>query len=306
MERVFGIDLGTTNSLIAYLDEDTPRVVTDPETGSPLLPSIAGFPSSDEVVVGERARQLADVAPLHTIVSVKRFMGLGMEHVSDEDRRRYPFATEGGPVVRFRLHERDYTPPEISALFLKELKQRAERVLNEEVRRVVITVPAYFNDSQRQATRDAGRLAGLEVLRLLNEPTAASLAYGLDRRENAIIAVYDLGGGTFDISILKIHDGIFEVVATNGDTRLGGDDMDQVLAELVLDELPNDTGSDARVLRRAAVAAEQAKRILTERETAELSLELPEHGIRRTRSITRKQFEPGTGRRIVGREIAWQ
>ena len=210
MERIFGIDLGTTNSLIAYSEDRVPRVVADPETQSPLLPSVVSFPTADQVVVGERAKALAPQHPLTTIASVKRFMGLGMEHVTPEDRAHYAFAPGGrADVVRFHIHDREYTAPEISALILKELKRRVAVALGEDVRQVVITVPAYFNDSQRQATRDAGRLAGLEVLRLVNEPTAASLAYGLDKRNQGFIAVYDLGGGTFDISILKLHEGIF-------------------------------------------------------------------------------------------------
>ena len=287
MDRVFGIDLGTTNSLIAYLEDEGPRVVCDPETGSPLLPSVASFLADGRVLVGEAARRRAAEAPLETIASVKRFMGLGSADVKDEDRRRYPFGGKPGPVVRFRLHGREVTPPEISALFLQALKERAEKVLGEEVKRVVITVPAYFNDSQRQATRDAGRLAGLEVLRLVNEPTAASLAYGLDKRNEGVVAVYDLGGGTFDISILRIRDGIFEVLSTNGDTRLGGDDMDRALASLVLD----DAQQDPQVVRDATLAAERAKIELTEKEQAEIAFEVASAGIRQRRTVTRAEFE---------------
>ncbi len=273
MERIFGIDLGTTNSLIAYSDEGTPRVVVDPETGSPLLPSVVSFLNADEFVVGEAARARAAHHPLETIASVKRFMGHGMEHVSEADRAEYPFppdATSG--IVRFRIHGRDYTPPEISALILKELKRRVQTVLGEEVHKVVITVPAYFNDTQRQATRDAGRLAGFEVLRLVNEPTAAALAYGLDQRNQGAVAVYDFGGGTFDISILRLHQGIFEVLATHGDTRLGGDDMDRRVANLLLEQLSQAQRRDPDLVQAALSTAETAKKQLTTNAAAVLGL----------------------------------
>ena len=287
MERVFGIDLGTTNSLIAYLGDEGPRIIADPDTGSALLPSVASFLTSGEILVGDAARRRAVEAPLETISSVKRLMGLGMTEVKDEDRRRYPFASDVGSVVRMRIHGKEYTPPEISALFLRELKRRAESVLGEKVSRVVITVPAYFSDSQRQATRDAGRLAGLEVLRLVNEPTAASLAYGLDKRNEGLIAVYDLGGGTFDISILRIRDGIFEVLATNGDTRLGGDDMDLALAKLLLEA----GDVDPRVARAVIVAAEKAKIDLSVNDAALLQVESSEPHVHRQRKISRSEFE---------------
>jgi Fe-S protein assembly chaperone HscA len=293
MERIFGIDLGTTNSLIAYSDNGVPRLIPDRQTKSPLLPSVVSFPVPGEIVVGARAKDLAAHHPLATIASVKRFMGLGMEHVTTEDRARYAFSTgtaDGGKdIVRFRVCDREYTPPEISALILKELKRRAETALGEEVRKVVITVPAYFNDSQRQATRDAGRLAGLEVLRLVNEPTAASLAYGLDKRNQGFIAVYDLGGGTFDISILKLHEGIFEVLATNGDTRLGGDDMDHRLAHLLLERVPSNVRGDPELVVQALAAAERAKIRLTDSESA--PLELHRGSVQVSVTITRAEFE---------------
>jgi len=297
MDRVFGIDLGTTNSLIAYLGDDGPQVVADAASGSPLLPSVASFLPSGEILVGSAAKLRAAEAPLETIASVKRFMGLGMGDVKPEDRGCYPFAADSGPVVRFAIHGREYTPPEISALFLRELKLRAEKALGEEVKRVVITVPAYFNDSQRQATRDAGRLAGLEVLRLVNEPTAASLAYGLDKHHDGLIAVYDLGGGTFDISILRIHDGIFEVIATNGDTRLGGDDMDRALAAQVLQ--PGE--DDPHLVRAALIAAERTKVALTDNEYA--ALELIAAGAKREHTFTRAEFEQFI-RPVVERTLA--
>jgi len=273
--RIIGIDLGTTNSLVAVLEEGGPRVLPDPETGAALLPSAVAFLPGGEVIVGARAKALAGERPLDTILSVKRFMGLGFEHVSAADRRRYRFTEprQGafGPV-RFGVEGREVTPPEVSAHVLRELKRWAEAALGETVSQAVITVPAYFNDSQRQATRDAGRLAGLEVLRLVNEPTAASLAYGLDKQDEGVIAVYDLGGGTFDISILRLRAGVFEVLATSGDTRLGGDDFDERLAELVLAELPEAERCRADVRARARAAAERAKRALSDAERAEIVL----------------------------------
>jgi molecular chaperone DnaK len=289
MERIFGIDLGTTNSLIAYADEDEAiRVVPDPETGSPLLPSVVSFVSAHQAIVGARAKEMAVQRPLTTVASVKRFMGLGMEHVTAADREQYAFADDGG-TVRFQIHDRTYTPPEISALILKELKRWVAITLGEEVRRVVITVPAYFNDSQRQATRDAGRLAGFEVMRLVNEPTAASLAYGLHKKNQGLIAVYDLGGGTFDISILKLHEGIFEVLATNGDTRLGGDDMDRRIAALLLEQLPAELHRQPNVISQAIAAAERAKIRLTD--AASTVMELQAGSMPVQRKLTRLEFE---------------
>ncbi len=285
MRRIIGIDLGTTNSLVAVLEESGPRVLPDPETGAALLPSAVAFLPGGEVIVGARAKALAAERPLDTILSVKRFMGLGVEHVSADDRRRYRFAERSEGVVRFVVEGREVTPPEVSAHVLRELKRWAEAALGEITGQAVITVPAYFNDSQRQATRDAGRLAGLEVLRLVNEPTAASLAYGLDRKDEGVIAVYDLGGGTFDISILRLRAGVFEVLATSGDTRLGGDDFDERLAELVLAELPEPERSRAPVRARARQAAERAKRALSDAERAEIAL----GSVRR--ALTRAEFE---------------
>ena len=296
MERIVGIDLGTTNSLIAYTHEDTPRVLADAHTGSSLLPSVVSFLPDGSALVGQPAVEREAAHPLTTLRSVKRFMGLGMEHVSDEDRRRYAFARDAGEenkqaLVRFAVHDRSYTPPEISAALLRTLRERAEAALHEPINKVVITVPAYFNDSQRQATKDAGRLAGLEVIRLVNEPTAASLAYGLDKREEGLIAVYDFGGGTFDISLLRLRTGIFEVVATNGDTRLGGDDIDQRIAQrFVLDELAEELWADPRVLSRAQAAARAAKQTLSTHRQASLSLSLPDRG-EFERSLSRRELE---------------
>jgi Fe-S protein assembly chaperone HscA len=291
VERIVGIDLGTTNSLIAFMDEDTPRVIPDPQTGDALLPSVVSFLADGGTVVGRQALELAAEHPLTTIQSVKRFMGLGMEHVSVDDHRRYRFAdSQGG--VRFVLHGRQYTPPEVSALILRRLRERAEAYLKAPIHKVVITVPAYFNDSQRQATKDAGKLAGLEVVRLLNEPTAASLAYGLDRKEEGLIAVYDFGGGTFDISILHLHTGIFAVLATNGDTRLGGDDIDQrVVERVLLAGFPAALQHDPYVLRKAHQIAEEAKRALSAVDETRLTLDMPEKGVHVTRSLTRREME---------------
>lgn len=291
MERIVGIDLGTTNSLIAFVDGEAPRVIADPHTGNPLLPSIVAFSEDGQIVVGSAAQALLSEEPLTTIQSVKRFMGLGMEHVSAADHRRYRFADDTG-IVRFAIYGRQITPPEVSALILRTLRARAEAFLQEPVCKVVITVPAYFNDSQRQATKDAGRLAGLEVVRLLNEPTAASLAYGLDKKEEGLIAVYDLGGGTFDISILRLHTGIFEVLSTNGDTRLGGDDIDQRIAErFLLAGLPEAQQYDPQVASHARRVAEEAKRSLSIVETISIVFDVPERNIHIARTLTRRELE---------------
>ncbi len=303
MERIVGIDLGTTNSLIAFVDGNTPRVIPDAQTGDSLLPSVVAFLPDGQIVVGPEAKAILAAQPLTTIQSVKRFMGLGMEHVSVEDRRRYRFADETG-IVRFALPGHPYTAPEVSAFILRALRDRAEAYLKEPVHKVVVTVPAYFNDSQRQATKDAGRLAGLDVVRLVNEPTAASLAYGLDKKEEGLIAVYDLGGGTFDISILRLHTGIFEVLATNGDTRLGGDDIDQRLADrFLLSDVPEPLRHDPQVASSARHAAEQAKRALSDHHETQLRLELPEKNVHVIRTITRSELD-ATVTDIIARTLA--
>ena len=242
MSKVVGIDLGTTNSLVAFVKDGVPVVIRDPD-GSALVPSIV---SSDDktIYVGREAQRRLLTDANRTVYSVKRFMGKGLDDIRDE-ARLFPFriAGEAGGVVRIGLGEREFAPPEISAFILRELKHRAEAFFAEqgdvdsEVDRAVITVPAYFNDAQRTATRDAGRIAGLDVIRIINEPTAASLAYGLDKRHTGLIAVYDLGGGTFDISILRVEEGVFQVLSTNGDTHLGGDDIDLLLTQQVLHDL---------------------------------------------------------------------
>ena len=310
MGKVVGIDLGTTNSLVAYVRDGRPVVIRD-ASGDALVPSVVSIGEDGTIYVGREAQRRLLTAPSRTVYSVKRFMGLGVDDVRDE-AALLPFTVGGaaGGVVRLGVAGKELTPPEISAFVLRELRQRAEdhfRDLGEfdfEVDRAVITVPAYFNDAQRTATRDAGRLAGLEVLRILNEPTAASLAYGLDKRDRGIIAVYDLGGGTFDISILKVEDGVFQVLATNGDTHLGGDDIDRLLIELVMQELgggseeqdpPYDNDAVGRVLpsksdeaiqeiRKAVI---QAKLDLSEHDAAEIAVE--PLGYRRR--ITRPEFE---------------
>jgi Fe-S protein assembly chaperone HscA len=296
MDRIFGIDLGTTNSLIAVMESGAPRVIADPATGNRLLPSVVAVKPDGSLVVGDAAIALepdADVGQLpdgseHPIVvrSVKRYMGLGGADLAPEDRERYAFPDIDGPVVRFKAAGRVFTPPELSAEILRELKRRAESALGETVTRVVITVPAYFDDGQRQATRDAGRLAGLEVMRLVNEPTAASLAYGLNQHTDGRVAVYDFGGGTFDISILNIKGGIFEVLATNGDTHLGGDDIDRVLTEALLPEHARSALGAWSHLRHAA---ESAKQQLSECDTAEVELHLDGAHVRRT--ISRGELE---------------
>src|SRR5437762_1138086 len=243
MSRVVGIDLGTTNSLVAYVKDGVPIVIRD-KNGDGLVPSVVSVADDHTIYVGREAQRRLLTDATRTAYSVKRFMGRGREDVQHE-AEHFPFRVSGeaGGVVRIGLGDREFTPPEISAFILRDLKRRAEEFfaaqgdVDQEVDRAVITVPAYFNDAQRTATRDAGRIAGLEVLRIINEPTAASLAYGLDKRHTGVIAVYDLGGGTFDISILRVEDGVFQVLSTNGDTHLGGDDIDRLLVEMVLSEV---------------------------------------------------------------------
>jgi molecular chaperone DnaK (HSP70) len=270
MGKVVGIDLGTTNSLVAYVQDGRPVVIRD-AGGDALVPSIVSLDENGTIFVGREAQRRLLTAPSRTVYSVKRFMGRDVEDVRDEAAfSRLVVSGEPGGVVRIALGGREYTPPEISALVLKELRQRAEEHFRDqgefdfEVDRAVITVPAYFNDAQRTATRDAGRLAGLEVLRIINEPTAASLAYGLDKRNRGTIAVYDLGGGTFDISILRIEDGVFQVLATNGDTHLGGDDIDRLMTEHVLASLPGAANLPDETMQAIRKAVIQAKWDLSE------------------------------------------
>jgi Fe-S protein assembly chaperone HscA len=276
MSKVVGIDLGTTNSLVAFVGKDGPFVIRD-VSGDGLLPSVVSIGADDVVYVGREAERRLLADPARSVYSVKRFMGRGADDVRDE-AAHFPFHLRGenGGVVRIGLGDREFTPPEISAFILRELKRRAETYFvdqgefDAEVDRAVITVPAYFNDAQRTATRDAGRIAGLEVLRIINEPTAASLAYGLDQRNTGTIAVYDFGGGTFDISILRVEDGVFQVLATNGDTHLGGDDIDRLLVRMVLDETGLADSADPRRLQAIRQAVIQAKWDLSEQEEAEI------------------------------------
>jgi molecular chaperone DnaK len=299
MSRIFGIDLGTTNSLIAVMEHGAPRVLHDPSSGEALLPSVVAIAEDGKLAVGTAAVEFETSRDgrAQVIRSVKRYMGLGRDDLAAEDLRRYSFADTSGPVVRFQTGEQILTPSQISAEILRELKRRAEGALEgEKVDRVVITVPAYFNDGQRQATRDAGRLAGLEVVRLVNEPTAASLAYGLQQSAEGKVAVYDFGGGTFDISILSIKGGVFEVLATNGDTHLGGDDIDRALVEWLLGEVPE----DRRVWTAARWAAEAAKRALSDAEAAELSVEVGSRTV--AKRLTRTELEQ-VAARFVERTI---
>src|SRR5712671_6807123 len=245
-DRIVGIDLGTTNSLVAFMQGDSPVVIPG-DDGLNLVPSVVALDENNQPVIVNAARKHLTETPERAVYSIKRLMGRGVDDVQEEIKF-FPFRLaeelQTGEVLRIKLGEKTSTPPEISALILRQLKRNAERFFGASISKAVITVPAYFNDAQRQATKDAGRIAGLDVLRLVNEPTAASLAYGLDKKQNGIVAVYDLGGGTFDISILKLHDGIFEVIATNGDTHLGGDDIDNLLITIALDDVATEWGED--------------------------------------------------------------
>ena len=291
--KVVGIDLGTTNSLVAVMELTKPRILTDAE-GRKIVPSVVSATEDGQLIAGEPAREMLLTHPERTVYSVKRLMGRGIADVQDE-LALFPFriAEDSESVIRLRLGDRTYTAPEISAAVLRQLKQNAEAALGEEVTEAVITVPAYFNDAQRQATKDAGRLAGLEVLRLVNEPTAASLAYGLDKRNEGVIAVYDFGGGTFDISILRLHDGIFEVLATNGDTHLGGDDIDNLLLRIALEDIASEWSQDLSTdsegvqrLRRAVIKAKEELSFVTSSD-----IELTYKGKSYQRRLDRALFE---------------
>ncbi|HKD85384.1 MAG TPA: Fe-S protein assembly chaperone HscA [Terriglobales bacterium] len=295
-DPIVGIDLGTTNSLVAYMEGERPVVIPG-EDGSNLLPSIVALDDNGQIVVGNAARKYLIETPERAVYSVKRLMGRGVEDVQVE-LKLFPFRLADdlvpGEVLRIMLGEKTFTPPEISAFILRQLKRNAERYFSASVTKAVITVPAYFNDAQRQATKDAGRIAGLEVLRLVNEPTAAALAYGLDKSATATVAVYDFGGGTFDVSILKLHEGIFEVIATNGDTHLGGDDIDNLLITIALDDIQGDLGVDVRrnsaIVQAIRKAVIDAKIALSTSDKTTLDVELP-GGKRYQREITRALFE---------------
>jgi molecular chaperone DnaK len=265
MAKIIGIDLGTTNSVVAVMEGGDPVVITTAE-GSRLCPSVVAFNKNNERLVGQTAKRQAVINPENTIYSIKRFMGRRYDEV-EQERKMVSYKVVAGPAEDARVYipqnNREYTPQEISAMILAKLKADAEAYLGETVTQAVITVPAYFNDSQRQATKDAGKIAGLEVLRIINEPTASALAYGLDKKKNEKILVFDLGGGTFDVSILEVGDGVFEVKSTSGDTHLGGDDWDQRIVNWAAEEFKKDTGidlmKDRQALQRLREAAEKAK-----------------------------------------------
>src|SRR5271163_37517 len=280
-DRIVGIDLGTTNSLVAFMQGESPVVIPG-EDGLNLVPSVVALDEHDQIIVGNAASKYLIETPERSVYSIKRLMGRGVEDIQEE-LKLFPFHLaddlQPGEVLRIKIGERTYTPPEISALILRQLKRNAERFFGAPVTQAVVTVPAYFNDAQRQATKDAGRIAGLNVLRLVNEPTAAALAYGLDKKKNGIVAVYDLGGGTFDISILKLQDGIFEVIATNGDTHLGGDDIDNQLIAIALADIRGDLGLEVRrsgeAVARIRKAVIDAKIALSSQASAKLDIDLP-------------------------------
>src|SRR5271169_2811747 len=280
MAKVIGIDLGTTNSCMAVMEGGEPLVLENSE-GRRVTPSVVAFTKSGERLVGDAAKRQAVTNSRNTVYSIKRFMGRKYTEV-EEERKRVPYKVVSGPngdayvEVEVEGKPKQFSPAEISAMILGKLKTDAEMRLGEKITQAVITVPAYFNDSQRQATKDAGRIAGLEVLRIINEPTAASLAYGLDKKKDEKIAVYDLGGGTFDISVLEIGDGVFEVKATNGDTHLGGDDWDNRLVNYLADEFQKEQGIDLRkdklALQRLKESAEKAKIELSSTKETEVNL----------------------------------
>src|SRR5215470_13489511 len=314
-EKIIGIDLGTTNSVVAVMEGGEVKVIANQE-GHRLTPSIVAFTDKGDRLVGEPAKRQAITNPRRTIYSIKRFMGRRHNEVESEEKL-VPYKIVGGPndLVKVDIDGKQYTPPEISALILRKLKEAAEAYLGQTVRKAVITVPAYFNDSQRQATIDAAQIAGFDTeweiedpgtgkktkqrMRIINEPTAASLAYALEKKKSEKIAVFDLGGGTFDISILDVGDGVFKVESTNGDTHLGGDDFDQVLIDYIASEFKKDNGVDLRkdqmALQRLKEAAERAKKDLSQQTTTDVNLPFitmdqsgPKH---LTMSITRAKFE---------------
>jgi molecular chaperone DnaK len=277
MSKIIGIDLGTTNSVVAVMEGGEPVVITNPE-GSRITPSVVGFTKSGERLVGQVAKRQAVTNPENTVFSIKRFMGRKHDEVSEEMKMvPYSVIRAGNGDVRVKAADKEYSPPEVSGMILQKLKQAAEEYLGQPVTKAVITVPAYFNDAQRQATKDAGQIAGLEVMRIVNEPTAAALAYGLDKKKDETIAVYDFGGGTFDISILEVGEGVVEVKATNGDTHLGGDNLDQRVIEWIISEFKKqegiDLGKDRMALQRLKEAAEKAKMELST--VMETDLNLP-------------------------------
>ncbi len=299
MSKIIGIDLGTTNSVVAVMEGGEPVVITNPE-GSRITPSVVGFTKSGERLVGQVAKRQAVTNPENTVFSIKRFMGRKFDEVSEEMKMvPYSVVRASNGDVRVKAGGKEYSPPEISAMILQKLKQAAEEYLGQTVTKAVITVPAYFNDAQRQATKDAGQIAGLEVARIVNEPTAAALAYGLDKKKDETIAVYDFGGGTFDISILEVGEGVVEVKATNGDTHLGGDNLDQRIIDWIITEFKKDEGidlgKDRMALQRLKEAAEKAKMELSTVVETEINLPFitadatgPKHMVKK---LTRARFE---------------
>jgi molecular chaperone DnaK len=298
-EKIIGIDLGTTNSVVAVMEGKEAKVIPNQE-GNRLTPSVVAFTDKGDVLVGDLARRQAVTNPKKTVYSIKRFMGRRHSEVASEEKI-VPYQVVGGAeeYVKIRVGDKEYSPPDISARILRKLKEAAEAYLGHKVNKAVITVPAYFNDSQRQATKDAGQIAGLEVARIINEPTAAALAYGLDKKEHEKIVVFDLGGGTFDVSVLEVAEGVFRVISTNGDTHLGGDDFDQVLINYVADEFKKENGidlrKDAMALQRLQEACEKAKKELSSASSTDINLPFitadasgPKH---LQFNITRSKFE---------------
>ena len=284
MSKIVGIDLGTTNSLVAIVENGVPRVLPGRD-GTPMVPSIIHFEENGDIIVGNAAKARLIENPKNTIFSIKRFMGKGLDDVrADLPMLPFDVSADSEHIIRLKIFGRDYTPPELSALILRELKQNAEAALGEPIVNAVITVPAYFNDAQRQATKDAGRIAGLDVLRIVNEPTAASLAYGLNKDQHGTIAVYDFGGGTFDISILKLSEGIFEVLSTSGDTHLGGDDIDETLIQLIMKEIGGTP--DPASIPAIRKAVNKAKEDLSSSDSAEIVVD----SLKVRRKITRAEF----------------
>jgi molecular chaperone DnaK len=298
-EKIIGIDLGTTNSVVAVMEGKEAKVIPNQE-GNRLTPSVVAFTDKGDILVGELARRQAITNPKKTVYSIKRFMGRRHSEVASEEKI-VPYQVVGGAeeYVKAKVGDKEYTPSEISAYILRKLKEAAEAYLGHKVNKAVITVPAYFNDAQRQATKDAGQIAGLEVARIINEPTAAALAYGLDKKAQEKIVVFDLGGGTFDVSVLEVADGVFRVISTNGDTHLGGDDFDQVLINYVADEFKKENGidlrKDAMALQRLQEACEKAKKELSSASSTDINLPFitadasgPKH---LQINITRSKFE---------------
>src|SRR3954447_22106968 len=275
MGKIIGIDLGTTNSVVAVMEGGEPKVIANEEDGR-TTPSVVGFTKTGERLVGQVAKRQAITNPENTVYSIKRFMGRRYDEVNEEMKMVPYKVVQQGDHVAIVAQGKEYTPPQVSAMILQKLKKAAEDYLGEKVTEAVITVPAYFNDAQRQATKDAGKIAGLEVKRIVNEPAAAALAYGLDKKKDEIIAVYDFGGGTFDISILEVGDNVVQVIATNGDTHLGGDDIDILVMDWLIAEFRKDTGIDVghdkMVIQRLKDAAEQAKIELSSRLEATINL----------------------------------